>query len=106
MANATIKVNCPRSHAVFTYVGTTAAQKIHLGFKPSYMIIHNITDGDDVNLWHMSEQTKFVNVAAAAANVSAAVTAVDDADAIGFSLPSDSDINEDGKTYGGIAFYE
>ena len=106
MAAATILVNRPRSFAVFTYAGTTAAPNIHLGFKPSYMIIHNRTDGDVVNIWHTSSQTTFVNIAAAAANISAAVAPVDNGTEIGFSLPADSDINEDGKTYHGIAFYE
>mgnify|MGYP003403951942 CR=1 FL=1 len=106
MAVATILVNRPRHYAVFTYVGTTAAQNIHLGFKPSYMIIGNATDGDDVNFWHKSSQTTFINIAAAAANISAAVASIDNGTEIGFSLPSDSDINENGKTYHGIAFYE
>ena len=105
MAAATILVNRPRNYAVFTYTGTTAAQNIHLGFKPSYMIIHNVTDGDDVNIWHTSSQSTFINVAAAAANVSAAVAPVDDGTTLGFSLPSNSDINEDAKVYHGIAFY-
>lgn len=105
MAAATILVNRPRNFAVFTYTGTTAAQNIHLGFKPSYMIIQNATDGDDVNFWHTSSQTTFINVAAAAASVSAAVAPVDDGTTLGFSLPSNSDINEDAKVYHGIAFY-
>jgi len=107
MAAATILVNRPRNFAFFTYAGTTAAQNIHLGFKPSYMIIHNATDGDDVNIWHTSSQTTFVNIAAAAAGAFGhAVAPVDDGTTLGFSLPPNPDINEDGKTYYGIAFYE
>ena len=46
-----------------------------------------------------------MNVAAAAAKITAAITAVDNGTVCGFSLPSDSDANEDGKTYAFIAFY-
>lgn len=105
MANATIHTNKPRNFAVFSYAGTTAAQNIHLGFTPVAMIIANITDGDDVNIWFKPDETSFINIAAAAATVSAAVTVVDNGTVIGFALPSNSDINEDGKTYRGIAFY-
>ena len=89
---------------VFKYSGTTAAQNIHLGFKPCYMIIYNQTDGDDVNIWCKDSITTFVNIAAAAASVTAAITQLDNGTVIGFSLPSDSDINEDGKVYVGIAW--
>lgn len=82
-----------------TYAGTTAAQTITIGFRPNWLITWNQTDGADVNFWHSSSLTTFVNVAAAAATVSAAVTVTDH----GFSLPSDSDINADGKTYVFIA---
>jgi len=105
MANATILVNRPRAFAVGHYTGTTAAQNIHIGFKPAFMIVHNRTDGDDVNLWSMGSLTTFVNIAAAAATVSAAVTPVDNGTEIGFSLPSNADINEDAKVYDFIAFY-
>lgn len=82
-----------------TYAGTTAAQTITVGFRPSWLITWNQTDGDDVNFWHNSSLTTFINVAAAAATVTGAVTVTDH----GFSLPTDSDINENGKTYVFIA---
>lgn len=83
-----------------TYSGTTAAQTITVGFSPSALITWNQTDGDDVNFWHKSSQTTFINMAAAAATITAAVTATDH----GFTLPaSDNDINENGKTYVFIA---
>ena len=91
---------------VFSYTGTTAAQNIHLGFKPAFMLIYNQTDGDDVNLWCKNSTTNFVNIAAAAATVTATITQVDDGTTIGFALPADSDINENAKVYVGIAFPE
>ena len=91
---------------VFSYAGTTAAQNIHLGFKPAFMIWYNQTDGDDLNFWCKNSITTFVNVAAAAATITAAITQIDNGTVLGFSLPSDSDCNEDGKTYVGIAWPE
>jgi hypothetical protein len=91
---------------VYSYAGTTAAQKIHLGYKPAFMIFYNQTDGDDVNIWCKNSLTNFVNIAAAAATVTAAITQVDDGTVLGFSLPADSDCNEDGKTYVVIAWPE
>lgn len=91
---------------IFSYAGTTAAQNIHIGFKPAFMLIYNQTDGDDVNIWCKNSLTTFVNIASAAATVTAAITAVDNGTVLGFSLPTDSDINEDGKTYVGIAWPE
>lgn len=88
------------------YTGTTAAQNIHIGFKPAFMIIINQTDGDDVNFWCKDSETTFVNIAAAAATVSAAVARVDNGTVIGFSLPADSDINEDAKVYIVVAWPE
>lgn len=83
-----------------TYTGTTAAQTVTIGFRPSWIITFNITDGDDVNIWHNSMSTTFINIAAAAASVSAVVAVTDH----GFTLPaSDNDINENTKVYGFIA---
>jgi S1-C subfamily serine protease len=91
---------------VYSYAGTTAAQNIQIGYKPAFMIFYNQTDGDDVNIWCKNSLTTFVNIAAAAGNISAAITQVDDGTTIGFALPSDSDCNEDGKTYVVIAWPE
>ncbi len=82
-----------------TYTGTTAAQTVTVGFQPNWLIIWNQTDGDDVNFWHSSSITTFINVAAAAATITGAVTTTDH----GFSLPTDSDINENAKVYVFIA---
>lgn len=83
-----------------TYTGTTAAQTITLGFRPSAFISWNITDGDDVNFFHIGSLTTFVNMAAAAATVTATWSVTDH----GISLPTDGDCNENGKVYSFIAF--
>lgn len=106
MANATRIVDRPRHYFVGKYTGTTAAQNIHIGFKPALLLIWNQTDGDDVNVWCKDSETTFVNIAAAAASVSAAVARIDNGTEIGFSLPSNADINEDAKVYVFLAFYE
>jgi len=106
MANATRIVDRPRHYMVGKYTGTTAAQNIHIGFKPALLIIWNQTDGDDVNFWCKDSETTFVNMAAAAATVSAAVARIDNGTEIGFSLASNSDINEDAKVYIFLALYE
>ena len=106
MAVATRIADKANGAFVFKYTGTTAAQNIHIGFKPAYMIIYNQTDGDDVNIWCKDSETTFVNIAAAAASVTATIARVDDGTVIGFSLPSDSDINENAKVYVGIAWRE
>ncbi len=83
-----------------TYTGTTAAQTVILGFQPSWFMCWNVTDGDDFNVWHKSMTTTFINIAAAAATVSAVVSTTDH----GITLPaSDNDINENGKVYAFIA---
>jgi len=105
MPNASIITNKSRAFSIGTYAGTGAAQSINIGFKPCALLTWNLTDGDDVNLWISAEQMKFVNIALAAANITAIVAPVDNGTEIGFSLPADSDINENLKTYGFIAFY-
>ena len=70
------------------------------------MIIYNETDMDDLNFWCKDSETTFMNVAAAAAKITAVIARVDDGTTLGFSLPSDSDVNEDSKVYVGIAWRE
>lgn len=106
MPAATRIADQARGPSVFSYAGTTAAQNIHIGFKPAFMIFYNQTDGDDVNLWCKNSITNFVNIAAAAATITAAIDQVDDGTTIGFSLPADSDCNENAKTYVVIAWPE
>ena len=104
MANAVRVSDRARGPFIGTYTGTTAAQNIHIGFKPAYMIISNITDGDTVCFWHASSVTTYVAVTTAAATVTAGVTQVDDGTVIGFSLASDAVLNENAKVYHFIAF--
>ena len=106
MANATRIADRARGPFIGKYTGTTAAQNINIGFKPAFILFYNQTDGDDVNIWCKDSETTFVNIAAAAATVSAAITQVDDGTTIGFGLPSNADCNEDAKVYVFIAFPE
>jgi hypothetical protein len=82
-----------------TYTGTTAAQTITLGFKPTWFICWNVTDSDDLNFFHINSLTTFMNVALAAGKITATWAAVD----AGISLPSDADCNEDSKVYAYLA---
>ena len=83
-----------------TYAGTTAALTIQCGFRPSWIIGWNQTDGDTVYMWHNSSITNYVSIVALAATTTAAITLTDH----GFSLPaSDAIANENGKTYAFIA---
>jgi hypothetical protein len=83
-----------------TYTGTTAAQTITVGFRPSWVIGWNQTDGDTVFMWHNSSLTNYVSIVALAATTTAAVTVTDH----GFSLPaSDAIANENAKVYVFIA---
>lgn len=91
---------------VFKYTGTTAAQNIHLGFKPSFMIFYNATDGDTVNIWCKDSITSYITITSAAATTSAAIVGIDDGTTIGFSLASDAVANENAKVFVGIAWRE
>lgn len=83
-----------------TFAGTTAAQTISIGFRPSWLVWYNQTDGDTVNFWHNSSLTTYVSMVLAATTVTAAVTVTDH----GFVLPaSDAVGNENGKTFVFIA---
>lgn len=106
MAVATRIVDRPRSYFIGSYTGTTAAQNIHIGFKPAMIIAWNRTDGDTMWFWSKSTLTTQVSVVAAAATNTATMTQVDDGTVIGFGLPSDAVINENAKVYDFIAFYE
>ena len=107
MANATRVADRARGPFIGSYAGTTAAQNIHIGFKPAFMIIYNQTDGDDVNIWCKNDETTFVNIAAAAATESAAIAAVDNGTVLGFSLPAcNTSVNENAKTFVVVAWPE
>ena len=104
MANATRVSDLARGVYVGSYTGTTAAQNINVGFKPSAMIIWNRTDGDTVIFWSHAIETTYVAVTAAAATVSAVIAQVDNGTVLGFSLASDAVANEDAKVYDFIAY--
>lgn len=107
MANATRISDVARGWFIGTYAGTTAAQNIHIGFRPSLIIAINATDGDKIWIW--AEATAYATVVTTidteVANETLTVDAVDDGTVLGFSLPSSTgSINEDGDTYLFIAF--
>lgn len=83
-----------------TFAGTTAAQTITIGFRPSWILWMNQTDGDTVNFWHNSSTTTYLSMVLAVQTVTATITVTDH----GFVLPaSDSVGNENGKTFVFIA---
>src|SRR5678815_5628391 len=82
-----------------TYAGTTAAQTITVGFRPSWFILYKQTDGDVVFIWHNSVTTTGVSIDTEAATETVTITATDH----GFSLPTNAVVNENGKTYVFIA---
>lgn len=106
MANATRVSDVSRGWFIGSYAGTTAAQNIHIGFKPALIIAWNRTDGDTVWLWSKAVLTTQVSIVLAAATNTATMTVVDNGTVIGFGLPADAVINENAKTYDFIAFPE
>lgn len=83
-----------------TFTGTTAAQLLTLGFRPSWMLWYNQTDGDTVNFWHNSSTTNYVSMVLAAATVTATMTTTDH----GINLAaSDAVGNENTKVFVFIA---
>lgn len=82
-----------------TYAGTTAAQTITVGFRPSWFILYNQTDGDVVFIWHNSLTTAGVSIDTEAATETVTITQTDH----GFVLPTNAVVNENGKTYVFIA---
>ncbi len=88
------------SYFVGSYAGTTAAQTINIGFKPSAILAWNVTDGDTLYLWSVEDESNVVSIIATPATVAEAVTAEER----GFGLPVGNTTNEDGVTYVFIAF--
>ena len=107
MANATRVADQARGYFVGTYAGTTAAQNIHIGFKPAYIRAVNITDGDTEWVWYVGDLENVVSLIATPATVAAVITQVDNGTVLGFALPaSNSTVNENAKTYLILAFPE
>ena len=78
-----------------TYTGTTAAQTVTLGFRPSWAIIMNQTDGDVVFIWHNSVTTTGVSIDTEAATETVTITATDH----GLALPTNAVVNENAKVF-------
>lgn len=106
MAVATRVSDQARGYFVGSYTGTTAAQNIHIGFKPAFIIAANRTDGDTVYIWSKASETTYIAITSAAATVSAVIARVDNGTVIGFSLASDAVANENAKVYDFIAWPE
>lgn len=89
------------------YTGTTAAQNIHIGFKPSFIMAWNFTDNDTLYIWTKDQVAAVTVITTAVANQASAITQVDDGTTIGFALPgSDAVVNENAKVFYFIAFPE
>ena|SRR3990167_8038261 len=100
MANATRVADLARGWFVGTYDGTTAAQNIHIGFKPSFIFATNVTDNDTNWIWYKSQTCTVMKIAGTPAVSCSAIAQVDNGTVIGFSLPAcDTVVNENGKTY-------
>jgi outer membrane protein assembly factor BamB len=102
MANATRVADVARGIYVGTYDGTTAAQNIHIGFKPAFIFAINAEDGDKIWIWSetSAHATKITTIDTEVANECVTIDAVDNGTVLGFSLPAcTAAVNEDGKTY-------
>ena len=111
MANATRIADYPRGHFVGSYAGTTAAQNIHIGFKPSLILAWNVTDGNVLYMWTSASLTTVAALVDAGCSETAltanasVITQVDNGTVLGFALPAcDTVVNENAKTYAFIAF--
>lgn len=108
MANATRIADFARGPVfIGSYVGTTAAQNIHIGFKPAFMVIYNQTDGDKIGIWCKNDTSNVVTIDTEVATEAVAIAQVDNGTVIGFSLAaSEGSLNENGKTYVFLAVSE
>ena len=106
MAVATRVTDLARGAFIGSYAGTTAAQNIHIGFKPAAILAFNRTDGDTAWFWTKALATQAYTIVALTAIQSSTVAGVDNGTVIGFSLPVDAVINENAKTYDFIAWPE
>jgi len=106
MANAIRVADTVRGPFVGRYTGTTAAQNIHIGFKPGYIRAWNRTDGDTEWVWSKDDLANVEVITTAVASSAIAVTQVDNGTVLGFGLPSNAVVNEDTKVYVFIAFPE
>lgn len=106
MANATRITDVARGVFVGKYTGTTAAQNIHIGFKPGYIRAYNRTDGDTIWEWYKDDIVNITVTTGAVAAAAVVITQVDNGTVLGFALPSNAVVNEDAKVYAFVAFPE
>lgn len=106
MANATRIADTVRGVFVGKYTGTTAAQNIHIGFKPGYIRAYNRTDGDTIWEWYKDDIVNVTVITAAVAAAAIAITQVDNGTVLGFALPSNAVVNENAIVYAFVAFPE
>lgn len=90
---------------VGTYTGTGAAVNVVLGFKPDFVLVANVTDGDI-----LATAWRGLTAAGAGIDVAAAVAANADNDLTltyegtsGEGFTAGTDISENGKVYGYLA---
>lgn len=90
---------------VGTYTGNGAAKNIVLGFKPDFVLVANITDGDI-----MATGWRGLTAAGAGVDIGAAVAANADNDltmdyegALGEGFTVGTDLSENAKVYGYLA---
>ena len=110
MAVATRLADQARGYFVGSYSGTTAAQNIHIGFKPALILAWNVTDGNVIWMWTTASLTTVALLSDAGCSETAItanasiVTQVDNGTVLGFALPAcDTAINENSKVYAFLA---
>ena len=106
MANATRISDTAHRYFIGHYTGTTAAQNIHIGFKPGWILAWDRTNGNVVWTWSTADQTGVVGmISGTVATNASVIEPVDDGTVIGFSLPaSDSIVNLNDAVYDFIAY--
>jgi hypothetical protein len=92
------------STVVGTYTGTGAAQNIVIGFKPDFLLVTNITDGDIIHTGFrgLTAAGAGVDIAAAVGNADNDLT-LTYAGTSGEGFTVGTDASESGKVYGYLA---
>ena len=107
MANATRIADVARGPYVGKYTGTTAAQNIHIGFKPSYIKALDRTAGTGGWEWFKDDTANVLtSIVGGHGTAAIAVTQIDNGTVLGFSLPSNATVNANGDVYVFLAIPE
>ncbi len=85
---------------VGSYLGTTAAQTITIGFQPNAIIGWNVTTGITMYLWSSEDESNVVSIIATPATVNEGIAG----SRFGFALDASTTFNKDGDTFVFIAF--